>query len=137
VGSVGRVDHEPAAVVLLDGVRQPRRGAEGVEVGEVEGPHVPPGGVRDVLERHGDHGPAAGDPQHLGEHRHVVTGGQVLQQVHGEDGVGRCVGQRDAAGVAGERADRGAERRSDAGQQPCCPRDQVDGRHPVALRGQP
>ncbi|MDT7580747.1 MAG: hypothetical protein QOK35_2011 [Pseudonocardiales bacterium] len=124
-------------MVLVDGVGQARRCAEGSEVGEVEGAHVPPRRVRLVLERHRDDHPPARDPQHLGEHGGVGAARQVLEQVHGEHGVRRSVGERDGQGVARERRHRRAERGGDRSEQPGRSRDQVDGRHPVARGGQP
>ena len=52
-------------------------------------------------------------PQHLADDPRRERGRQVLQEVHGEHGVGAAVGQRHGGRVAGDRVQRQPERRSD------------------------
>ena len=109
------------------------RARQGVEVERAD---VSPRRVRRVLERHGDHHAPPRHPQHLADDPGRERGREVLQEVHGEHGVGAAVGQRHGGGVADERLQRRTQRRSDGREERDRARREVDGRHPVAVAGQ-
>ena len=104
------VDHQPAAVVLLDGVGQARGGAEGVQVLEVEGPDVPPRRVRLVLERNGDHRPRRATRSISASTAASAPRGRCSSRWTANT-VSATRRQRDAPGVAGQGRDRRAQRR--------------------------